>query len=185
MPTAPTSIKVLVYPADGTRYRLESLGTVKIDLTDSTLFYDGYVDSRQERLAKTHMFLNAQTHLVQPLISLQPDACKKHWPCEAWKKRAVISTTGYHVFFTLHSGDGLVPNPLFQEYVYGDVFVLKLSDDKNERDEKFYVDLDLERWDSKRVVRKDLAIEVNDVKTQYHRLVMERFENMKVEPGAE
>lgn len=185
MPTAPKSISVLVYPADKTRSRLESIGTRKEDLTNPTLFYDGYVDSRQEPLAKTHTFLNAQTCLVQPLISLQPDACNKHWPREAWGKRAVISTTAYHVFFTVHSGNDLVQHPLFPKHVYGDVFVLKISDDTNEVGEKFYVDLDREEWKSKKVVWEDLAMEVDNVKNQYDQVVMEKFGNMTVELGVE
>lgn len=183
MSIAPDSIKVLVYPADGTQSRLESLETVKEDLTNPTLFYDGYVDSRQERLAETHTFLNAQTYLVQTLISRQPDVCKKKlWPREAWSKRAVVSTPGYHVFFILHPGNGLLRNPLFQEHVYGDVFVLELSDNTGERDDMSYVDLDCEKWESKRVVWKDLAMEVNNVKNQCHQLVMEKEYRQRSSP---
>lgn len=165
---------VLVMPADGTAPRLESLGTVKEDLTDSTLFYYGYVDSLQGCLAEKHRFLNTQTCLVQPLIRLQPDVCKNYWPHEAWRKRAVVSMTGYHIFFTVHSGNGLSQNTLCGGLVDGDVFVLKLSDGKGEGDARYYVDLDVGRWESKRVLLWDVAMEIINVKNQYEQLVMEK-----------
>lgn len=62
------------------------------------------------------------------------------------------------------------------------MFVLELSDDTGERDDMSYVDLDREKWESKRVVWKDLAMEVNNVKNQCHQLVMEKKYRQRSSP---
>ena len=86
----------------------------------------------------------------------------------------MVSMTGYHIFFTVHSGNGLSRNTHCEGLVDGDVFVLKLSDGKGEGDERYYVDLDVGKWESKRVLSNDVAKEILNIKNQYEQVVMEK-----------
>ena len=116
MAAAPTSIKVLVLPEDGSPARPEELQTVKedirtsnrpTDLSDPTL---KSLDSELAAIAGVHTFYNWDDGTLQPNVSLLPDAREKHWHTEAWKQRAVLGTAKHHLFYT-RSKSGFVPNP--------------------------------------------------------------------------
>ena len=78
----------------------------------------------------------------QPNVSLLPDTRSRWRTSEGWEKRAALYKNGYHLFYT-HARGGLPPNQNSASQVYGDVFILKLSDvDEVDQDGlRFYVDL--------------------------------------------
>ncbi|CAD6592479.1 MAG: hypothetical protein ASARMPREDX12_006151 [Alectoria sarmentosa] len=157
MAAAPTSIKLLVLPEDGSPARPEELQTVKedirtsnrpTDLSDST---SKSLDSELAVMAGVHTFYNWDNGTLQPNVSLLPDAREKHWHTEAWKQRAVLGTAKHHLFYT-RSKSGFVPNPHVGGKVSDDVFVLKLSDTRDEDGRRFYVDLERETMEQEEEV---------------------------------
>ena len=148
MATAPTSIKVLIIPADGTDFRYETLGTVKEEIkpmthaSDSSEFERLCLIRLNERSEDSYEVVHSDGTPRQPKISLLPDTRKKHWSPTAWEKRSVVGTSEYHVFFTAHLGADLPTNKNLDDSVSGDAFVLKLSDIWDENGLAFYVDME-------------------------------------------
>ena len=155
MAAAPTSIQVLVIPADGSEYRYEPLEAAQMEWC-SEAEEDLHHDSKNT----THLVLHYHKHASQPNVSLLPDARKYTWDDEAWKKCSVVATPKLHMFFTYLTREN-TPNPHFRSAVSGDVFVLKLSDTKDEHGQKFYVILEPEDWTEKEVQRLIHRISLN------------------------
>lgn len=161
--TAPASINVLVLPADGSKPRLERIETVKQELIQSTyppnkLFLlgsrarDDYSEHKQDG-ADVQIITQWLGH-SQPAVDLLPDTRSKYWPAEAWEARAAwalkleprlaleLEPDGpplRHCFFTMHT-DNLERNKRVGNHVWGDVFVLRVSDARDENGRRFYVD---------------------------------------------
>ncbi len=142
MAIAPTSIKVLVIPADGTRLRYETLGTVKEDIKPATHASDSNEIRLDESSEDSHVVAHSDGTPQQPNISLLPDTRKEHWFPPSWEKRSVVGTSKYHVFFTVHVEDDLPTNKTLDDSVSGDAFVLKLSDTWDEDGLAFCVDME-------------------------------------------
>ena len=158
MATAPTSIKVLVVPADGTDLRCETFGTVEEEIKPPTFPSedpDIPLDKRfmlnlawgqlQATIGGLHMVAHWKG-FPQPEIRRLPEV-KGHWPAEAWEKRAVIGCHYWHILFTTHTTGDLKTNPHVGHCVSGDVFVLWISGTENAGGLKFYVDVKPELFD--------------------------------------
>ena len=161
--TAPASINVLVLPADGSKPRLERIETVKQELIPSTfppkkLFLLG---SKAREFYSEYQQDGARVQIItqwpgrsQPAVDFLPDTRGKYWPAEAWETRAAwalqlerrlaveLEPDGpplRHCFFTMHT-DNLERNKRVGNQVSGDVFVLRVSDARDENGRRFYVD---------------------------------------------
>ena len=94
------------------------------------------------RLCQPLVSLLPDTRLGQPSASLLPDTRTNYWNEQAWKKRAVAGTKNHHIFFTSDTESDLMPNFNLKNWVLGDVFILKVSEDVDEHGMRFYVDLE-------------------------------------------
>ena len=145
MAIAPTSVKVMVLPQDKREFRYETLQTVRTDIRPSKTTPDSLIKMVEiaEQFAKQVnllYYLNEST--PQPNVSLLPDFGKAYWGPEAWEQRGAHGTAKHHIFFTLSNSEELAPNPNMANIVKGDAFIVKLSDTKDEKERKFYVDLE-------------------------------------------
>ena len=161
--TAPASINVLVLPADGSKPRLERIETVKQEVIRSTyppkkLFLLGseardFYSEYQQDGARVQI-ITQWLGYSQPAVDFLPDTRGKYWPAEAWEKRAAwaleleprlaleLMPDGpplRHCFFTMHT-DNLERNKRVGNQVSGDVFVVRVSDARDENGRRFYVD---------------------------------------------
>ena len=165
MATAPTSIQVLVLPADGSELEVKTFGTVREEVKPPYYpeeFYDDTPESRESinkgghlwamNAAMLHMVVKG-CHPAQPDISLLPKIGEDHWPAAAWEKRGVVGYPSWHMFFTMHTQDDLKTNPYVGHQVSGDVFVLWISDTEDADGRRFYVDLEPEFWDDQGSLR--------------------------------
>lgn len=79
--------------------------------------------------------------VMQPDTSLLPDIGSR-WSDEGWEKRAAIPIDhGQHLLYTLAKGGSLTLNPCTGSQVYGDLFLMKLSDATYNDGRQFYVDV--------------------------------------------
>lgn len=145
MVIVPTSITALVYPAQSASRTHpccpaaskahENFDTIKVTPGPSNQFYPNIS--------------------FQPLF---PDTDERYyWPTGAWKDRAVVGGTKYHVLFTTSQDSKLRENRHAGGKVRGDIFVLKLSDMVDENKRRFYVDMVPGEWDPEKVVWEDLV----------------------------
>lgn len=146
MATAPKSIKVLVLPANGKKHYPKSLETVQTDIKPAPPVPEWMdrdaADMGCRLYAEAHVVFHFMERAPQPKISLLPNTRGEHWDDEAWRKRSVKSNhDGLQMFFT-HSTRNLEPNPYFKNLVWGDVFLLKLSDTIDRDGRAFYVNLE-------------------------------------------
>lgn len=149
MTAAPTSIQVLVIPADGSKYRYRSLETVRMDIKPPPPIphysSEAEADLGLELFTAIHQVFHYHYRAPQPNVSLLPDARKYTWDEEAWRKRAVYGTQKLHIFFT-HSTRENTLNFHFGSAISGDAFLLKLSESKDEHGRKFYENLEPKNW---------------------------------------
>ena len=197
MAVAPTSIRVLVLPADDSGVHDEILSTVKVDIrpyigphagtlgqlasmrTDvndrrssrNFLTFEQLetferseadnikrideIEARvapinklsnelQNEAARGHMVFHFDEKAFQPAISLLPDIrATGKWDNKEWDQRSVIPVDTdniYHAFFTRSKGR-VSPNPLVQGRLWGDIFLLKVSDFEDQYGRRFYQDV--------------------------------------------
>ena len=151
MAVAPKSIRVLVLPQDNPDpgdkpdFRYETLETVRTDIRPSNPAPDDWATLKavaDRQAAKVHMVYYFNESTPQPNVSRLPDFGKTHWHPEAWEKRGVLGTAGYHIFFTLSNSKDLARNRNVGYAVKGDAFIVKLSDTEDDTGRRFYVDLE-------------------------------------------
>lgn len=168
MPAAPTSIKVYSIPVDRSDPKLEDLKMIEAPILEVTN-PDEIKPPNQERLDGLKKAATA-THLVydlpegaqecihqgiyegryQPNIRLLPDI-RTRWEAagwEGWEKRAAIETRGYHVLYSRGKGGPLGLNKHANNQVSGEVFLLKVSNTRDESGRRFYVDANVNPRDS-------------------------------------
>ena len=147
MATAPTSIQVLVLPADGSGLKYKTFETVRVEIKPPYYpeeIYDGRLCAMNA--AMLHM-VGQGFHPAQPDISFLPKIGEDHWPAAAWEKRGVVGYPSWHMLFTMHTQHDLKTNPYVGDQVSGDVFILWISDTEDADGRNFYVDLKPEYWD--------------------------------------
>ena len=145
MAVPPTSIKVLILPADETKeIGYETLETVETAIkpprSKPRVLAPGFWVA-QSIWTPFHLIMHGSEIGPQPNISLLPDTRGQYWNDEAWEKRGALGTAKYHIFFT-RSRSGLRENAHVENTVSGDVFVLKVSDTEDVNGRRYYVDLE-------------------------------------------
>ena len=144
MAIAPTSIKALVLPAGDSDTRYDIIKTVRTEIKpplSRPLIFAPIFKVLQMVFSICHMIRTYDDNVPQPNVSLLPDV-RDRWDDEAWEERAVLGTRRYHIFFTRSRSEFLEHNRHTRYSTWGDVFILKLSDAKDENGRRFYVDLE-------------------------------------------
>ena len=172
MAIVPTSITVARFPQQPAHKpfprfppepkNYEGLDTVSVELAASSTTAaasDTYLHEAPRSIDQNTMLYRADKRQFQPKISLQPDVAK-YWSHKAWTDRAVVGDDKYHAFFTTTSssdGGKLTENRHVRGKVRGDVFVLRLSDEKDADGRRYYVDLEPRELDWEAGRWRDLA----------------------------
>ena len=139
----------------------EYLSTVSVEIatsstTAATAASDISLYETLQSIDQNTMLYRADKRQFQPKISLQPDVAE-YWSRNAWRNRAVVGDDKYHVLFTTSSDSKLTENRHLKGKVRGDVFVFKLSDEKDGNGMSYYVDLELLELDRGDGLWEDLA----------------------------
>lgn len=168
MATPPTSIKVYTFPIDGTKPQLEDLRTIETPILERS-YPKGLRPDNQTVLDALKNWAE-DNHLVydlpegvqvnfregilngryQPNIRLLPDTRTrwkdKEW--EGWEKRAAVRMEGrmkgHRIFYLRGKREALGLNKHAKEKVSGEMFLLKVSENKDENGQHFYVDVNLD-----------------------------------------
>lgn len=145
MTIPPTSFKVLVLPQEHkSKFRHENLNTVA---TENKPFIQPPDDVQISVMTEdTKEAAESQLVICPGVTGPQPKITRllntiQHWKTEGWEKRVALGTTKHHVSFT-RSRSGLIGSRHLGYQVLGDVFILKLSDTKDEQSLSFYVDIE-------------------------------------------
>ncbi|KAL9136214.1 MAG: hypothetical protein Q9175_002583 [Cornicularia normoerica] len=123
-----------------------------------TAFY--VVHCRDERASQS-------TIERRSLPDIQPRR-PKQWDDEAWQRHVAIGDAKYHMFCTLATGGRLRPNMNTSNgfLLWGDVFILKVSDDVDRNGRLFYEDIDADPeqlWAQMQIFIKQIANILEDV----------------------
>lgn len=145
--TTATSIRVLVFFADGVEPRVEDLETVDEPIRSPIPFAEvnsaiqAFLPNANLSKAPSHIICDNDKHVDHSKIGPLPDVCRlRHsWDGKAWEKRTVICLAKYHILVTLDEGKERNP---WLEMVCGDILLLKLSDAKGPNEPHTYEDID-------------------------------------------
>ena len=146
MTAPPTSLKVLVLPQERrSKFRHETVQTVATEIKPFVQephfdLYSSIMTEDAKEAAESHLVTCPGVTGPQPKVARLPNTIQ-HWKIEGWEKRVAHGTTKHHVFFT-RSRRGLIVKRHLGYQVSGDVFILKLSDTKDENGLRFYVDME-------------------------------------------
>ena len=162
MPTVPTSIRIARLPQQPAHksdlrcptepIAFEALDTVNVETGPKSTFpvvtaFEIIAYQMLRCIDDDTMRYDAAKRQFRPTIRLQPDTAR-YWSRDAWGNRAVVGDERYHVLFTTSSSSSdegeVTENRHMKGKVSGDVFVLRLSEERDADGRRFYVDLEEE-----------------------------------------